>query len=98
MKFLHGTNRRPDVDERFFFSGPPDAFEKGKRIMKARKPSDPGSRKLVGFFQVPPNGASPEAKRAWTDSILDAMERVENEEARARCQKASKKRIKENEL
>ena len=55
--------------------------------MKKKRPSDPARRKLVGFFKVPPDDAGPEAERAWINGVLDAMERVDREDASERAAK-----------
>lgn len=68
--------------------------------MRTKQPSDPSKRKLVGFFEVPPVGSSNETVDAWTNSILDAMERVDREDAANErgAKRPPKKRGKENEL
>ena len=51
--------------------------------MKTKQPSHPARRRLAGFFQIPPDATGPEAERAWIKGVLDAMERVDREDAAA---------------
>lgn len=60
--------------------------------MKAERPSNPATRKLIGFFKVPRAKDGSKAMGAFINSIVDEMERVEKEEAAERAAKRSSKK------